>query len=236
MLSIARRFTGTNAPARLASEVTRTVSTSAASLKPPAPVRELEERELLALCRSKDRQAFGELYRRYRADALRYIRHAVRHSHDADDILQEVFMEVAHSLGSFEGRSSFNGWLRCICVRTAMRQMKKRYRQVGENEPEIDQKAERELHSTDDPEESYEQRERAARVRLLLEQIAPKKRMVLLLHDFEGVSPKEISQLVGAPVLTVRTRLFYARKELAALAMKDPLLSSDLPLPEGGAT
>ena len=53
--------------------------------------------------------------------------------------------------------------------------------------------------------------------------------MVLLLHDFEGVSPKDISTMVGAPVLTVRTRLFYARKELAALAAQDPLLSSDLP-------
>jgi RNA polymerase sigma-70 factor (ECF subfamily) len=59
----------------------------------------------------------------------------------------------------------------------------------------------------------------------MIEKIAPKKRMVLVLHDLEGVSPKEISKLVGAPVLTVRTRLFYARKELAAMAAQDPALA-----------
>lgn len=200
---------------------------------PPDPGGEGDVAPLLARCRNHDRQALGELYRRYRADAMRFIRHAVRGSHDADDILQDVFVEVAHSIRTFQGRSSFSSWLRCICVRTALRHMRRRYRQVGEPEQEVGARSEQRLVSADDPDASFDRRERVRRVRLLLEKIAPKKRMVLLLHDFEGASPKEISTLVGAPVLTVRTRLFYARKELAALAAQDPLLATELAPTDG---
>jgi RNA polymerase sigma-70 factor (ECF subfamily) len=66
---------------------------------------------------------------------------------------------------------------------------------------------------------------------------------VLVLHDFEGVAAKEIAGMVEAPVLTVRTRLFYARKELYAAIARDPRLGpavealmSELPgKPEQGA-
>ncbi len=183
---------------------------------------------IIARCQEGDRTAFGELYRLYKNEAMRFVRHAVRDGRDAEDILQEVFVEVAHSIRSFAGRSSFESWLRCVCVRTAMRHMKRRTRQVGEDEPDADEKAARVLTSTEDPAEGFERRERARRIDKLLERIAPKKRMVLVLHDFEGVSPKEISQMVGAPVLTVRTRLFYARKELAELAAQDAVLAQDL--------
>jgi len=183
---------------------------------------------IIARCQEGDRAAFGELYRLYKGEAMRFVRHAVRDGRDAEDILQEVFVEVAHSIRSFAGRSSFESWLRCVCVRTALRHMKRRTRQVGEDEPDADAKAERTLTSTEDPGEGFERRERARRIDRLLEKIAPKKRMVLVLHDFEGVAPKEISEMVGAPVLTVRTRLFYARKELAELALHDPVLAQDL--------
>jgi RNA polymerase sigma-70 factor (ECF subfamily) len=199
----------------------------------PAETDQSEPDEALRLverCKAGDRLAFGELYQRYKQDALRFIRHAVRDRHEAEDILQESFLEVASSIGSFAGRSSFQGWLRSICVRTALRHMKRRYRQVGESGASADESewASREPAPGPDPREGYEQRERARRIGQLLEKLAPKKRMVLLLHDFEGVSPKEISEMVGAPVLTVRTRLFYARKELAALAASDPMLAQDL--------
>jgi len=193
----------------------------------PVPV-EADPGLLIARCREGDRAALGDLYRLYKNEAMRFIRHAVRDGRDAEDILQEVFVEVARSIKSFAGRSSFESWLRCVCVRTALRQMKRRTRQVGEDDPDADARAERTLTSSDDPGDGFERRDRARRIEVLLEKIAPKKRMVLVLHDFEGIAPKEISLMVGAPVLTVRTRLFYARKELAVLALQDPVLSTDL--------
>lgn len=183
----------------------------------------LDDGEVITRAARGEREALAELYRRYRAQAMRFIQHAVRNSQDADDILQEVFVEVSRSLRSFEGRAAFTTWLHRVCVRTAVRQMKRRYRQVGE--PDQPEHRPETADPQASPQHDVETQERAERVRAMLEKIAPKKRMVLVLHDLEGVSPKEISKLVGAPVLTVRTRLFYARKELAAMAAQDPALA-----------
>jgi RNA polymerase sigma-70 factor (ECF subfamily) len=58
-----------------------------------------------------------------------------------------------------------------------------------------------------------------------VESLGEKKRTVFVLHDLEGLSPVEIGEIVDAPVLTVRTRLFYARRELEALMAADPELA-----------
>jgi len=200
--------------------------TSPLKLVPPSP--EPETSELIARCQAGDRGALGALYGRYRNEALRFVRHAARNSQDVEDILQEVFLEVASSIRSYAARSCFEGWLRSICVRTALRHMRRRTRQVGEADPQEAESAHLCSVGGEDPGEGFERRERARRIAGLLDQLAPKKRMVLILHDFEGISPKDISQMVGAPVLTVRTRLFYARKELASLARQDPVLAVDL--------
>jgi RNA polymerase sigma-70 factor (ECF subfamily) len=59
----------------------------------------------------------------------------------------------------------------------------------------------------------------------LLDRLADKKRVVFVLHELEGIAPGEIARIVGAPVLTVRTRLFYARRELEAMLPEEPSLA-----------
>jgi RNA polymerase sigma-70 factor (ECF subfamily) len=68
----------------------------------------------------------------------------------------------------------------------------------------------------------------------LLSRLADKKRIVFVLHELEGMAPAEIAEVVGAPVLTVRTRLFYARRELEAMLAEEPTLAafSGLAAPE----
>jgi RNA polymerase sigma-70 factor (ECF subfamily) len=77
-----------------------------------------------------------------------------------------------------------------------------------------------------DPGEQVDQRARIKALYRLLEQISDKKREVIVLHDFEGMPAKEIADTLGIPVLTVRTRLFYARKELYAAMAADPSLKA----------
>jgi RNA polymerase sigma-70 factor (ECF subfamily) len=59
----------------------------------------------------------------------------------------------------------------------------------------------------------------------LLDRLSEKKRIVFVLHELEGLAPGEIAKIVGSPVLTVRTRLFYARRELLALLTQEPSLA-----------
>jgi RNA polymerase sigma-70 factor (ECF subfamily) len=85
-----------------------------------------------------------------------------------------------------------------------------------------------ETAGTDDvrPDEDAERRERVRAFGRLLDRLADKKRVVFVLHELEGLPPSEIAQIVGAPVLTVRTRLFYARRELEAMLAEEPTLAS----------
>ena len=66
-----------------------------------------------------------------------------------------------------------------------------------------------------------------AAVYRILDEIPPKKRMVFILHEIEGREPKEIAGIVGAPVLTVRTRLHYARKEFFERAKSEPAFDGE---------
>src|SRR6202000_1319435 len=74
------------------------------------------------------------------------------------------------------------------------------------------------------PEEEAGRHERMRAFRRLLDRLAEKKRVVFILHELEGMAPAEIAKVVDAPILTVRTRLFYARRELEAMLADEPSL------------
>src|SRR5690606_39097496 len=79
------------------------------------------------------------------------------------------------------------------------------------------------------PDEVVARRRRIAAFQRLLERLPEKKRVVFVLHELEGIAPAEIAAIVDAPVLTVRTRLFYARKELCDLMAAEPAFAGLLP-------
>jgi len=60
----------------------------------------------------------------------------------------------------------------------------------------------------------------------VLDRLPEKKRTVFILHEIEGMNPKEIASLVHAPALTVRTRLFYARRDILRMMQQEPALAS----------
>jgi RNA polymerase sigma-70 factor (ECF subfamily) len=86
------------------------------------------------------------------------------------------------------------------------------------------------------PDEDVARLERMRAFRRVIDQLAEKKRTVFLLHELEGLAPAEISKIVGAPVLTVRTRLFYARRELAEMLKQEPTLAAFAKAFERGGT
>jgi RNA polymerase sigma-70 factor (ECF subfamily) len=79
------------------------------------------------------------------------------------------------------------------------------------------------------PERDLDAHRRLLAVYHILDRLSPKKRVVFILHEIEGREPKEIAEIVGAPVLTVRTRLHYARKEFYACVAREPKLDKGAP-------
>ncbi|HKP55191.1 MAG TPA: sigma-70 family RNA polymerase sigma factor [Polyangiales bacterium] len=180
---------------------------------------------LVRLVQRGDEQAKNELFKRYQKEVARIAARTLGPDADLEDVVQEAFIQIFRSIDSFRGSAKFSTWLyRLVTNVTRMHLRKRRVR------PQIADGVPPELAMRHDDGSSPEQAaERSFRVRRLyqhLDRLSEKKRMVLVLHDFEGLLPVEIAEIVEAPVLTVRTRLFYARRELYAALATDPELSA----------
>lgn len=183
-------------------------------------MRNAARADVVERARAGDVAAFRELYARHHRQVARQLAFLVPRS-DLEDVLQDVFVEVFRSLRSFEGKSAFTTWLYRLTVHVAMKARRKQDRSrldVVETPP--DTADERPL-----PVEVSLSAERQARVEALLEQLSPKKRAVLVMHDLRGLEARHIAEVLDTNVLTVRTRLFYARREFEALAKGDPALA-----------
>jgi RNA polymerase sigma-70 factor (ECF subfamily) len=180
---------------------------------------------LVERCRLGDKESLGEFYRTYRHDVARNLHRVLGPGRaDIDDVLQEVFIEVFRSIARFRGDSKISTWLYRVCVNVALQRLRKRKRLA-----EVQTAEGPELRDDATPQRSLEARERMAVVYRILDELAPKKRVVFILHEIEGREPKEIAGIVGAPVLTVRTRLHYARKEFFCRAAKEQAFAGEVP-------
>lgn len=184
------------------------------------PDRALVERAL-----SGDESAFKQLFSRHRDDASRVVYRMLGPSPEVEDVVQDVFLHVYRSLHTFRGDSRFSTWLYRLAVnvtRMHLRRRKSRPRFADVDVPETPSEDQRVL----DPGEEVDQRMRIRALYEVLDTLSEKKREVLVLHDFDGVAAKEIAETLDIPVLTVRTRLFYARKELYVAMRSHPALQS----------
>jgi RNA polymerase sigma-70 factor (ECF subfamily) len=86
------------------------------------------------------------------------------------------------------------------------------------------------------PDQDLARQRRVSAFVRLLDRLSDKKRTVFVLHELEGMPPAEIAELVNCPVLTVRTRLHYARRELAQMMRNEPSLSTLADLAEREAS
>jgi RNA polymerase sigma-70 factor (ECF subfamily) len=182
-----------------------------------------DEERLIARAVAGDTSAFRLIYERHRQDVARLVYRMIGPRSDLEDVIQEVFVQVYKSLKDFRGQSKFSTWLHRVTVNVVLM-----HRRAARSRPVFteDAPAERGLRSEEIlPDEDVDRRERMRAFGRLLEKLADKKRVVFVLHELEGMSPGEIAKVVGAPVLTVRTRLFYARREIEAMLAQEPSLA-----------
>ena len=177
---------------------------------------------LVERCASGDARAFEELYNEYRGMVSRLVRNVAGQRNDLEDIVQEVFFQVHRSIGSFQGSSKFSTWLYRLTVNVALQYVKaKRHRAV----PYLPIESRRDLSiEQPSPERQVWGNERWQILMSILESLSEKKRIVFVLHEIEGVEAKEIARILHIPTLTVRTRLFYARKAIYDKLAKNPEL------------
>jgi len=191
------------------------------------PVREVkrhlpDEERLIARAAGVDMSAFRQIYDRHRNDVARLVYRMIGPRGDLDDVIQEIFVQVYKSLKDFRGQSKFSTWLHRVTVNVVLM-----HRRAMRSRPILVEEHASVALASDElsPDEDVARRERMRAFARLLGRLADKKRIVFVLHELEGLPPGEIAQIVGAPVLTVRTRLFYARREIEAMLAEEPSLA-----------
>ncbi len=184
-----------------------------------------DEADLISRCRADERGAHDEFYHRFRRQVAGNLYRVLGDRTDLDDLVQEVFVIAFRGLEKFRGDARLSTWLYRVCVNVALgriRTRKRRPNAIGVDDldsaaidPSVTERPEQ-------PDRALERRQDQARVYQALEQLAPKKRIVLYLHEIEGLDLKEIAYLVDSNPVTVRTRLFYARREFYRLIAGTP--------------
>ncbi|HEY1811311.1 MAG TPA: sigma-70 family RNA polymerase sigma factor [Kofleriaceae bacterium] len=185
----------------------------------------LDEADLIKRCRAAERTAHDELYHRFRRQVAGNLYRVLGDRTDLDDLVQEVFVIAFRGLDRFRGDAKLSTWLYRICVNVALGRIRTRKRRptaIGVTDLDQTSPDPSLVERPETPERSLERRRDQERVYAALELLAPKKRMVLYLHEIEGLDLKEIAYLVDSNPVTVRTRLFYARREFYKILAGEP--------------
>ena len=177
--------------------------------------------ELVRDARKGDTSAFEELVTRHRDRIFARALSMMRNEEEAIDLSQEAWVKAWQRLEQFQGESSFTTWITRIVINLCLDQLRKQKRQRAESIEEMDEETggvERQMPVvTVNPTERLERGELRQRIDRALDQLSHEHRTVLVLHEFEEMEYKEIAKTMGCSIGTVMSRLFYARRKLAAL-------------------
>jgi RNA polymerase sigma-70 factor, ECF subfamily len=165
-----------------------------------------EERELVRRCQQGDESAFRELLRRHRSRAVYLAAQILRDRTEAEDVVQEAFLQVFRSIRKFRGDASFYSWLYRIVVNLCLDRSR---RQSGRITVPLDEEREERSGAG-----GWETR---LQVDSLLARLGDELRVTLILREVAGLSYEEIARELKIPVGTVRSRLSAAREQFRRL-------------------
>ena len=168
-----------------------------------------------------DAGAYDELIRRYQERIYATVYHMTSNHEDANDLTQETFIKGFQALKSFKGDSSFYTWVYRIAVNKTINFLKQRKNRTHLSLNDIDFNAENDpdlvaLVSDRTPRRDVGLAELQQKLNKAMLKLSEPHRLVVTLHDVQGMSHEEIGNIMECNIGTVRSRLFYARQQLQA--------------------
>jgi len=171
-----------------------------------------DEASLIARIAAGDAVALRELFARHQLRVYRFILRLVQRAAVAEELTNDVFLEVWRHAGRFEGSASAITWMLSIAHHRAVSSLRKR-REEG-----WDEKAAAALaDAADDPEVCAQKADKGATLRRCLDELSPEHRGIIDLVYYHEMSIAEAAAVLQVAENTVKTRLFYARKRLSQL-------------------
>jgi len=190
-------------------------------MAPEKDYAKLDDEALVKAAQKENTIAFEELVARHRDKIYARAFSMMRNEDLALDLSQEAWVKGWQRLKQFQGESSFVTWMTRIVINLCLDQLRKLKRQRAESIEMLDEElggVERQMPIiTVNPTEGLERRELRQRIDKALGQLSEAHRTVLILHEFEDLEYKEIAKRMKCSIGTVMSRLFYARRKMAAL-------------------
>jgi RNA polymerase sigma-70 factor, ECF subfamily len=180
------------------------------SLSPPRQsldrdTRRREDDELVGRTRRGDMEAFEALYRRHSSAIFGLALRMLQNRADAEDMLQEIFLQAYDRLGSFEGRSAFGTWLYRLSVNRCLDHLRSRgAKEQGRTEP----------LTPELPGVSTTAGLRGLELERAIGELPPSSRAAFLLHHVAGFDHKEVGEMMGIAVGTSKSLVHRARARL----------------------
>lgn len=191
---------------------------------------------LVRAAQQGDMEAFEELVARHRDKIYARAYSMMRNEDDALDLSQEAWVKGWQRLKQFQGEASFGTWMTRIVINLCLDALRRRKRQQAESVEVLDEEAggvERYMPVvTVNPTAGLERAELRARIDKAMAQLTYEHRTVLILHEFEEMEYKQIAKVMDCSIGTVMSRLFYARRRLAALMVNWKIEDEGTPTPD----
>lgn len=188
-----------------------------AARPPPSVVRVREELDLAARCTAGDERAQRELFARERRRVHATLYRVLGSNSFMDDLVQDTFLEVFRSLGSFRGEASLATWIDRCTVNVALSHLRKR-------RPKLVEMVHEPASPSPSPEHQALLREAGRRLYAELDRMAPTSRIALTLHVIDERPLTEVAAAMDASVVATKVRVWRARQHLKACFADDPLL------------
>jgi RNA polymerase sigma-70 factor (ECF subfamily) len=179
---------------------------------PSAAMQAGSDETLVVRIAANDRLAMQALFARHHVRIYRFVLRLVGDRELAEDLLNDVFLDVWRQAARFEGRSAVSTWLLAIARFKALSSLRRR------SDQELDQATAAALEDPgDDPEVAIRKKDQGDIVRQCLSRLSPEHREIIDLVYYQAMTISHVACIVGIPESTVKTRMFYARKRLADL-------------------
>lgn len=187
--------------------------------KPSPTTTRAEEDAIVRRAQQGDLAAYDELVRRYQERVYATLYHMTSNHDDANDLAQEAFIKGYQAIKSFKGGSSFYTWVYRIAVNKTLNFLKSRKNRSMMSLNDLDFDAEKDpdlvsLISNKTPRRDVVLSELQKKLNEAMLKLSEQHRLVVTLHDVQGLAHEEIAEIMECNTGTVRSRLFYARQQL----------------------
>lgn len=175
-------------------------------------MEKFDEIELIRRVQRGESSAFRELVERYKRVAYAIAYDMTGTHEDAEDISQEAFIRVYQAIKGFRGEAAFSSWFYRIVVNLCISWRRKESKYNAWREEYSPEQT-----SWEDPERAFRVKEIAQHVNRALQELSPKQRAVFVLRHYQGLSIKEIGEILRCSEGTVKSQLFRAINRLQNL-------------------